>query len=150
MTRLPAITELVPHAPPMLALEELLDADDDRARARLTVREEAWFVVDGRMDAVCSLELIAQAVAASIGLQGYRAGEDVRVGMVVACRSLTLEVPAVPVGADLVVTVHRVRGTEWMSNYEGDVATADGVVVARASVTLVHGGIRGTRITASP
>ena len=143
-TPYPAITELVPHGPPMLALEELVDHAPGRAVARMTVRPDALMVrteADGRrvVPAVATLEYMAQAVAACLGHEAYRAGGGVRVGMVIACKRLDLVRETIAVGEELVVRVEQVRGNDHVSHFDGAVEGADGAAIASATLTLVHG-----------
>jgi len=135
---LPPVADLVPHEPPMLAVEELLACEAGRARARLRVPDRL-FARDGRVEAVVALEYMAQVVAACLGHEAAREGEGTRVGMVVACRRMTIERPVLVVGEELTVDVRRVRGTENLSHFDGETRDADGAVVARVTMTLVHG-----------
>jgi predicted hotdog family 3-hydroxylacyl-ACP dehydratase len=71
----------------MLAVDELLECADGYATARLVVRE-GLFARDGRLDSVVLLEYMAQVVAACLGYEAVAEGGAVRVGMVIACRSM--------------------------------------------------------------
>jgi predicted hotdog family 3-hydroxylacyl-ACP dehydratase len=93
MGALPPIAELVPHTPPMLAVDELLECAPGRAVGRLVVREDR-FTRDGRLDSVVLLESMSQVVAACLGYEATREGGAVRVGMVVACREMVVARPA--------------------------------------------------------
>lgn len=135
----PAITELVPHAAPMLALRELVHWEPGLARARLVLGHDDLFVEDGKVDAVCALEYMAQGVAACLGQESWHQGDSVRVGMVIACRSMTLERPHLLVGEELLVEARRVHGTEHASHYDTALHDAQGTLVAKATMTLVHG-----------
>ncbi|MBX3464767.1 MAG: hypothetical protein KF830_16480 [Planctomycetes bacterium] len=138
MTRYPPIEDLVPHAPPALAVEALVDAGDDHAHTRLVVRDGGLLVEHGRVDTVVALEWMAQTVAACLGHAAFLGGISVRVGMVVACRQLTLLRPWLAVGERCDVRVRRLRGTDDISHFEGEVRDAQGEVVATATMTLVH------------
>lgn len=136
--RLPPIEDLVPHTPPTLALDELVAARDGFAHARLLVREGGLLVERGGVDTVAALEWMAQTVAACLGHAAFLGGAGVRVGMVIACRQFALERPRVAVGEQLDVTVTRIRGTDDLSNFRGEVHDAADRPVARATMTLVH------------
>jgi predicted hotdog family 3-hydroxylacyl-ACP dehydratase len=138
MSALPPIASLVPHAPPMLAVEQLLECTPGRATVGLTVREGP-FAHDGRVESVILLEYMAQAVAACLGHEATAAGGAVRVGMVIACRSMSIERPSVAVGEALLIRVERVRGTDQVSHFDGETRDAGGALVARVRLTLVHG-----------
>ena len=145
LTRLPPVAELVPHTPPMLAVDELLECEPGRALARLVVRERP-FARDGRVETLVLLEPMAQVVAACLGHEATREGGSVRVGMVVACKEMVLARPTVAVGEELLVRVERRQGTDQVSQFETEARDASGALVARASLTLVH----GARLTGEP
>ncbi len=123
----------------MLALDELVSAEAGRATARLTLTDRMLFVRDGRLDTVITLEYMAQTVAACLGLEALAEGGTVRVGMVVACRTMTIHRPELAVGEVLHCEVERVRGTPDVSLFTGLTRDESGAVVAEVSLTLVHG-----------
>jgi predicted hotdog family 3-hydroxylacyl-ACP dehydratase len=135
----PPVAELVPHEAPMLALDELVSAEPGRATARLTLTDSKLFVREGRLDTVVTLEYMAQTVAACLGHEALAEGGAVRVGMVVACRTMTIHRPELLVGEVLLFEVERVRGTSDVSLFTGLTRDGGGEVVAEVSMTLVHG-----------
>jgi predicted hotdog family 3-hydroxylacyl-ACP dehydratase len=138
MTRYPPVEDLVPHAPPALALDELVDYHDGIAKSRLVVRDGALLVHDGGVDTVVAIEWMAQTVAACLGYEAFLGGVGVRVGMVVACRQFTIGRAWIGVGECIGVTARRVRGTDDISSFAGEVHDARGELVASALMTLVH------------
>jgi predicted hotdog family 3-hydroxylacyl-ACP dehydratase len=139
MTRYPPVEDLVPHAPPALALDELVDYHDGIAHTRLLVRDDGLLVQDGHVDTVVAIEWMAQTVAACLGYEAFLGGVGVRVGMVVASRQFTIVRPRIDVGERLDVRAKRVRGTDDISSFEGEVRDERGELVASALMTLVHG-----------
>lgn len=137
--RFPHITELVPHVAPMLALDELTAWEPGHAAAIACVRADHYLARGGAPDGSAALELMAQTVAACMGMEAFRHGEPVRYGMVIACRSLALERPELAVGERYAVDVRRVRSTDYASHFDGEVRDARGELVASGSFTLVHG-----------
>ena len=135
----PATSELAPHQLPMLALEELIAWRPGHATARMTVRNDNSFVQDGQLDAVVTLEYMAQAVATCLGMEAYASGGNVRVGMVIACRKMQIHRPTLPVGEVLTIKADCVRGSDSISHYDGEVRDAAGDLIAAATMTLVHG-----------
>lgn len=135
---MPPVHELVPHGDPILALDELVTADTGRATARVTVREGQLFVRGGQLDAVVTLEYMAQTVAACLGLEALQEGGKVRIGMLVACRSMTIHRAVLRVGEVLHCDVVRVTGTADLSQFEGLTRDATGDLVAEVVMTLVH------------
>lgn len=137
MSEYPPITDLVPHGEPMLMLEEMVAWEPGVAECRMTVRQHGPFVVEGQVDSVVTLEIMAQAVAACLGYEAFIGGEGVRVGMIVGCRSMELARAAIPVGAQLRVHARRLRGNETVSNFVCEVVDGDGPI-ASAQMTLFH------------
>lgn len=65
----PAVSELVPHQAPVLALEEVTSWELGHANGKLTIRDSNPFVRDGELNTVMSLEYMAQCVAACLGME---------------------------------------------------------------------------------
>ncbi|MFT7677404.1 MAG: putative hotdog family 3-hydroxylacyl-ACP dehydratase [Planctomycetota bacterium] len=135
----PAMTELVPHGLPMLALDELLDWKPGHARARLVVSADSLFSRDGKIETTVALEYMAQTVAACLGMESRTGGTGVRVGMVIACRQMTIERPYLVVGEELVLEANMVHGSDYSSSFKTETRGADGELVAKATMMLVHG-----------
>lgn len=133
----PPFPDLVPHGRPMVLLDEMVEWEPGRAVCNVTLRPDAPFVEGDSVDALATIEYMAQAVAACLGYEAYRGGAGVRVGMIIASKRFTLHQDSVPVGAHVVVSVRRVRGNELLSHFEGDVH-ADEVLVSDAQLTLFH------------
>lgn len=135
----PAITELVPHQAPLLALEEVTSWELGQARGKLTIRDSNPFVHQGELNTVMSLEYMAQCVAACLGMEAYISGVNVRVGMVIACRKMEISQPVLRVGQTYTVQAKCVRGTDAISHYDGEMHSEGGELVATCTMTLVHG-----------
>ncbi len=135
--RYPPFAELVPHGLPMRVVEELVEWEPGRAVCRMTVADGMPFVCDGRLASVVTLEYIAQAIAACLGHEAYVGGEGVRVGMLIGVRKMELLQPWIDVGAELRISVERVRGNEDVSTFRGDVHVGD-TLITTAMTTLFH------------
>lgn len=133
----PSIRELIPHDGPMVLLDELVHWEPGRARCRITITPGMHFVSDGTVDTIVSLEHMGQAVAASCGYAAFRGGNDIRVGMIIGCRRMDIDVPTLQVGDQLLIEVREVRAQEEISVYECDVRRGD-EPVASAQLTLYH------------
>lgn len=84
---LPAITEVLPHRGGMLLLEALLRYDSEGLTASATPDAAAWYAdADGNMPAYIGIELMAQAVAAWVGLTARQAGQPVKQGVLLGTR----------------------------------------------------------------
>ncbi|MFO0689800.1 MAG: hypothetical protein U0900_13970 [Myxococcota bacterium] len=139
MSAYPPIRDLLPHGDAIRQLERLVEWAPGRAECTMRVEAGSRLVVDGRLESVLLLEPMAQAVAACLGHEAYLGGEGVRVGMIVACRTLEVRVPSVPVGAALRILAQRVRGNDATSHFDCAVWWDDGLgLVATSTLTLVH------------
>lgn len=99
---LPAIEAVVPHRGNMLWLERLVAAADDAVEAAATVPSGAGYLdPEPGMPAWLGIELMAQAVAAHVGLRGWREGKPAKPGVLLGCRRYRSSVAAFQPGARL-------------------------------------------------
>lgn len=138
MSEFPPVRELVPHRPPMLLLDAVTAWDGMQLECAVVVRGDWLLVQHGRMPAAGLLEVMAQAVAALCGLRGHARGEAVRVGMLTGCRSLRLHAPTVPAGTGLRVRARQVVDLGAAAEFECQVATHDGRVLAEGALQVVR------------
>lgn len=83
------VSDLVPHAPPMVFLDRLLATDEQRTVCSLRVdRLELFRDARGRLPGWAGIEPMAQCIAAHGGLDARRRGEAPRVGFLLGCRRL--------------------------------------------------------------
>jgi predicted hotdog family 3-hydroxylacyl-ACP dehydratase len=99
---LPPIEELVPHRGAMLWLTRLVSGGRDAVEAEAFVPRDAWYLDErGAVPAWLGIELMAQALAAHVGLQGWLAGKPPRPGVLLGCRAYRAEAAALPAGTPL-------------------------------------------------
>jgi predicted hotdog family 3-hydroxylacyl-ACP dehydratase len=117
---LPPIEAILPHRGTMLLLDAVITLDEDTLSARASVDATAWYAdADGAMPAWIGIELMAQAIAAHVGLLAMRAGGQARPGVLLGSRSYQAHVPAFPQGARLRVDVKELlRSEEGHGAYE--------------------------------
>ncbi len=129
------IAELVPHDPPALLLDEVIDADEEGLRARLMVRADGLYDEGGYVPAVLGIEYMAQAVAAFSGLQAKRCGAPVAVGFLLGTRRFTSSASRLKCGETLTVSVHReLQNADGMGSFSCEVSGDDVSQSARLSV----------------
>jgi predicted hotdog family 3-hydroxylacyl-ACP dehydratase len=133
----PPIDDLVPHAPPMRVVEQLVEWASGRAKCTMIVRPHNLFADGNKLPAVATLEFLAQTVAACLGHEAFANGGTVRVGMIVGIRQMELFVPYIHVGDSLTLVVERLRGTDEISTFTGEARVGE-LLVSRANMTLVH------------
>ena len=132
---LPPIEELLPHRGTMLLLDRLLSGDPSGVTAQTTVSAPAWFAApDGAMPAWIGIELMAQALAAHVGLRARAEGRPPRPGVLLGCRAYRCAAARIAAG-----TVLRIEARVSFSDgggfaaYDCSVAGPDGEI---ASATL--------------
>lgn len=103
MSAIAPIAELVPHAGPMLLLDQVVDRAPGRARCTVQLRADSTFMVEGRVRAVVALEYMAQAAAACAGEQARGAGAPPGHRFLLGTRELRLAVSHLFAGDTLVI-----------------------------------------------
>jgi predicted hotdog family 3-hydroxylacyl-ACP dehydratase len=131
------IEEILPHRGTMLLLDAVSACADATLTAHATVRADAWYAdADGAMPAWIGIELMAQAIAAHVGLLAMRAGGRARPGVLLGSRSYTALAPAFEPGARLRVEVQEVlRSDAGHGAYECTI-DHDGTRVAEAVIKV--------------
>lgn len=134
-----SLAHLVPHAPPMLLLDEVVAHDTTGIHARMVLHEGRPFVVDGGWSGVVAMELLAQAAAVHRGLLAD--GAPARAGFLVGVPGLTLDPGRTPVGAVLDVHVRILWGDDTgLTTLEGEVLHGQRVVAQGRVQVYVKAG----------
>lgn len=131
----PPLRELLPHRPPMLLLDELVDHSPGHARCRVVLRPDSPFMEDGRVRAVVAIEYMGQAAAACAGLAARAGGRPPAPGLLLGARELTLAVGHFAPGDALEVEAAFLAADERISSFRCAVRRA-GVAVAEAVLTV--------------
>jgi predicted hotdog family 3-hydroxylacyl-ACP dehydratase len=97
-----AIADVLPHAPPMLLLDELLEMGPEHVSCAVTIRPETLFC-DGvhGVPSWVGLEYMAQTLSAYSGVFEVHAGQKPSIGLLLGSRRYRAEVPYFPIGARL-------------------------------------------------
>jgi predicted hotdog family 3-hydroxylacyl-ACP dehydratase len=128
--------ELLPHASPMMLLDEVVPSGPDRAVARRTVGADDRFAVGGRgVPAHIAIEWMAQACGIFAGRQAIAAGRPVRFGLLLGTRRFHALRPWFEVGEALTVRAVLVLQEAGMGVFDCAVDDAGGVRRASAQLT---------------
>ncbi|WP_431855363.1 hypothetical protein [Azospirillum sp.] len=132
------IEELLPHARPMILLDEVVGRVDGRFVSALTVREGAPFVAAGRgAPAHVAVEWMAQACGVQVGVEARESGGAVRLGLLLGTRDFRASVAWFAVGERLEVSVAPVFRDETMGSFDCVVTrTGTGEELAKAQLTV--------------
>jgi predicted hotdog family 3-hydroxylacyl-ACP dehydratase len=132
------IEELLPHARPMILLDEVTGMGEGGLSAELTVRPDTPFFESGRgVPAYVAIEWMAQACGAFVGVTALEAGQPVRLGLLLGTRNFRATVPWFLEGERLIVLAAPVFMNAEMGAFDCRVSrAASDVELATASLTL--------------
>lgn len=124
---IPPVVDLLPHRPPMVAIDAVVASDAAATTAQLRVGTDHALLRDGRLPGLAALELIAQTTAARRGLELRERGETPRTGFVVGVPRLVVLVDGVDVGRVLRIVVRPVgdEAEHGLRSYAGEVHDGD-------------------------
>lgn len=133
----PPIEELLTHRGNMLLIDRVIACGPDGIRVAARVDPEAWYAdADGAMPAWIGIELMAQAVAALVGLAARERGSPPKQGLLLGTRSFTARLPAFPRNAALVVAASEVfQEANGLAAFDARIDLAD-ETVAQATLKV--------------
>ena len=103
-----SIESVLPHAPPMILLDDIIDWEDGALTAGVTVRASSPFFVPGRgIAAHVAIEWMAQACGACVGVVARMEEQPVKPGLLLGTRNFVAVVPWFVEGQQLKVFVRR-------------------------------------------
>lgn len=127
---------LLPHARPMILLDEVVGRDETRLAAALTVRAGTPFFDAGRgVAAHVAIEWMAQACGAFVGAEALESGGAVRLGLLLGTRDFEADVSWFPEGARVEVSATLVYRDGEMGVFDC-AAAVDGQGMATAQLTV--------------
>ena len=126
---LPEIDFLLPHRPPMILLDNVIERGVNSVTCSVTLHQHSPFIQNGQVRAVMSLEYMAQCVAAFVGWNARDRGEEPKIGYLLGCRDLVLNRDQLFVGEEFMVTTEQVWGNPQLASFHCKI-THDGERVA--------------------
>ena len=138
---LPPIEALLPHRGTLLLLDRVIEFAGATATAECTPRSDAWYAdAQGNMPAWIGIELMAQTVAAHVGLQKSAAGLPPRHGALLGTRRYNSAVPGFRAGEVLRISATmRFRDAGGLGAYDCNIARG-GEQIATATVKVFEPG----------
>ncbi len=135
------VASYVPHRPPMLLIEEILEVIvDKRIVCRTVIRPECVFARSGIVHPSAMIEFIAQACAVLAGVTAATGARPVQVGLLLGCREVTFAVDRFVVGDVLTITATKTFGGQQMATFSGSVARGDDLCVT-AELSVMDGAL---------
>lgn len=134
---IPLIQEILPHRGTMLLLEGVQSWDNGSATANARVDPRAWYAgTGGEMPSWLGIELMAQTIAAHVGLSARARREPIRQGVLLGTRAYQARIPCFPSGASLTVTANLAfRDDSGLGAYDCGIAL-NGQDVATATIKV--------------
>lgn len=122
------IEALIPHRDRMRLIGEVMAVDDDRAVTLSAVTEEWPLYRDGSVDALVTIELVAQTAALMEGWKRLKSGRGGTSGWLVGIKTADFRLPRIPLYAKLITEVRRDYAMESYAVFEGTVRVGTEVV----------------------
>jgi predicted hotdog family 3-hydroxylacyl-ACP dehydratase len=141
------VIDYLPHRPPMLLIEEIIDVKKTIAICRTTLRPDCVFAVDGKVHASAMIEFVAQTCAIAAGVTSSREGGPPRLGFIIGCREVRFPVEWFDVGDVLTFTVTKILGEEQIAAFNG-LVHRDGVLCTQIQLSVVDANLAGAQAEA--
>ncbi|WP_414444805.1 beta-hydroxyacyl-ACP dehydratase [Burkholderia sp. 22PA0106] len=107
------VLDVLPHRGTMLLLDAIVACTHEAVEAHASVRADAWYAdADGAMPAWIGIELMAQAIAAHVGLLAMRDGGRARPGVLLGTSGYRAHRPVFEASATLSVTARELLRSE--------------------------------------
>ena len=142
MTTFRPIEDYLPHRPPMLLIDELVEVSDVRAVVRTTIKPDCVFARDGIVHPAAMIEFMAQCCAIMVAARP--SGKGPQLGFVISCREVDFWVDSFAVGDKLELTADKLHGHEALVVFDCTVVR-DGVECATMQLSAVDAEVIGTQ-----
>jgi predicted hotdog family 3-hydroxylacyl-ACP dehydratase len=133
----PPLEQLLPHRPPMILIDRMIDATDAGSTCEVTIGPQTLFMEPGGVPAFVGLEYMAQAVAAYGGYKSYLAGEPMAMGFLLGIPQLKTYCQLFDCGQTLQVQVTHVWGDKELMQFHCTIHDAlTGKLLQQAELTV--------------
>jgi predicted hotdog family 3-hydroxylacyl-ACP dehydratase len=122
------IEALIPHRGRMRLIGEVVAVDDDRAVTSSAATESWPLFRDGSVDALVTIELVAQTAALMEGWKRQQSGRGGAEGWLVGIKRADFRMPRIPLPATLLTEVRKDYAMEGYAVFEGTVRLGTEVV----------------------
>ncbi|MGD8325701.1 MAG: hotdog family protein [Sphingomonadales bacterium] len=131
------VEELVPHAEPMILIDEVLDWSEDTLKSRVMISEDSVFYEKFQGVPVwVGVEYMAQTIAALAGVRAKRDDKPVRIGFLVGTRRYEAAVPMFTLGQVLEVSVSEIFQDGGMGVFNCEIRSNRTELLASASLNV--------------
>ena len=148
-----AISDVLPHAAPMLLLDELLDYGSEHTACAVTIRQDSLFCDGDRgVPSWVGLEYMAQTLSTFGGIEEASRGLPPSIGLLLGSRRYRADTPYFAIGTRLRIVANLLLRDEHnlvafdCAIYDGEHVLARGDIKAYRPAD-VHAVVRGERIS---
>lgn len=141
------VADYLPHRPPMLLIDEIIEVTEHRAVCRATIQPDCVFAIDGVVHPSAMIELVAQACAIYVGVRSARDGDPPRLGVITACREISFTVDSFAVGDELTIIANKTFGQKQVAAFTGTVTRGD-VLCATVQLSVMDGELVAIQVPA--
>jgi len=132
----PPIEEVLPHRGIMLLVQRVVAWDAEHAAVAASAQRDAWYAEDGDMPSWIGIELMAQAIAAHVGLIARSQGRPPQRGVLLGTRQFRASRTRFPAERELLVSARvSYRDESGLGSYDATI-DLDGAELATANVTV--------------
>jgi predicted hotdog family 3-hydroxylacyl-ACP dehydratase len=134
MNRYHAAEYYLPHASPMVLLEQVLEVGEEHAQCAVTVSSDGvlapFLDAQGALPGWYGIELMAQAIGVWSGWHGRQSAQPPQLGMLLGGRAIYCELPVFTAGSKLLVSVQQLLKDEKLASFECEISI-DNVRIAQ-------------------
>jgi predicted hotdog family 3-hydroxylacyl-ACP dehydratase len=120
----PPIEQLLPHRPPMILLDRLVQTHGATTLCEVTIGPHSMFLQAAGVPAFVGIEYMAQAVAAHGGYRSYLEGEPIVVGLLLGTRRLDTTCQFFELGQTLHIEVSHIWGKHELMRFRCAITNA--------------------------
>ncbi|MFT4021918.1 MAG: 3-hydroxylacyl-ACP dehydratase [Acinetobacter sp.] len=130
--------QFIPHRPPMVFIDSIVEFGTDYAIAELTIRPELMFCEQQGLPSWTAIEIMAQTVSAFAGHQGQQRGATPQVGYLLGTRKLVLEMDYFEIGKTLKIKAQQHYMHEGLGQFQCEIQYDTHCLSALLSVYQPH------------
>jgi len=131
------ISSYLPHRPPMLFIDDILEVTDQHFVCRATIHDDCVFAIDGLVHPTAMIEFAAQACPAGVGVLAAREGNPPKLGVIIGCREIELVAETFAVGDVLTISANKAFGQTHVAAFACTVVRA-GLVCATIHMSVTE------------
>lgn len=139
------VADYLPHRPPMLLIDDIVEWSDLRAVCRTRIRPDCVFAIDGAVHPSAMIEFVAQVCAIYVGVRSARSGDPPQVGFIMACREVDFAVDRFAVGDELTITADKTFGQKQLAAFTGTVHRG-GALCATVQLSVVDAALAASQL----